>query len=117
MKTTYKKVINILLVLFLGVLFFPVTAQASCSVNGPVVRVWAYDDSYTSTGCYIYMRSGGPLSSVYYYARSNDDNTCTNAAIAATSGVDTQMAGSSTACPTSGTGRYMGVVQYLAINP
>lgn len=117
MKTTYKKVVNILLVLILGAVIFPVAAQASCTINGPIVRVIQYDDAYTSTGCYIYMRSGGPLTSYYHYSRSNDDNTCTNATIAATSGIDTTVSGAATSCPTTGTGRYMGTVRYMVINP
>jgi hypothetical protein len=117
MKNTLKMVKSVALTSIAGLMLLPMVAQASCYINGPIARVTQYDDSYTSTGCYVYMRSGGPLSSVYYYARSNDDDTCSNAVVAATSGIDTAISGNASACPTTGTGRYMGVVNYLLINP
>ena len=117
MNSTYKKIINTILVSLFLVVLMPVAAQASCSVSGVIVRVTQYDDSYTSTGCYIYMRSNGPLTSYYHYTKTNDDNTCTNAAIAVTSSVDVRVNGSATSCPASGSSRYMGLVNYLIINP
>ena len=117
MNNTLKMVRNVALTSIAGLMLLPMAAQAVCTINGPIVRVLQYDDSYTSSGCYLYMRPGGPLASVYYYARSNDDNTCTNAAIAVTSAVDTTVSGDAATCPTTGTGRYIGVVRYMLINP
>jgi hypothetical protein len=111
-KTSLKGAIFALAASFV---LLPIAAQASCYVNGPIVRVTQYDDSYTTTGCYIYMRNSA-LSSYYYYTRSNDDDTCSNAVVAATTGVDTYISGNASSCPTSGTGRYMGIVNYLIIN-
>jgi hypothetical protein len=105
-----------ILALTAGILLLPMAAQATCTVNGPVVRVTTYDDSYTSTGCYIYMRTGA-LSSYYYYAYSYDDNMCTNAVIAATTGVDAYAQGNASSCPSSGGSRGMGQLRYLIINP
>lgn len=116
MKLTYKRVANTLLASLFGLVLLPAAAQASCYINGPVVRVTQYDDSYSSYGCYIYMRSTA-TSSYYYYARSNDDNVCNTAATAATSGVDVGISGNASACPTTGTGRSMGVTNYIIINP
>ena len=117
MKPTNKMAINILMALVLGFVFLPVAAQASCGKTGPIVRVTNYDDSYSSRACYIYMRSGGPLTSYYNYTRTNDDNICTTASIAATSGVDTTVRADASSCPTSGTARFMGELSYLIINP
>ena len=108
-----KSMKNIALASIAGLMFLPLAAQAACYKNGPIVRVTQYDDAYTTTGCYIYMRTSA-LSNIFFYARSNDDNTCTNAVIATTSGVDAGLSADAATCPTSG---YMGVVRYLNINP
>lgn len=113
MKTSLKSAI---LALTAGAMLLPMAAQATCTQTGPVVRVTTYADSYTSTACYIYMRSSA-LSSYYYRTYTVDDNMCTNAAIAATSGVDTTIQGNASSCPTSGTFRNQGTLNYLIINP
>jgi hypothetical protein len=119
MKTMLDKprLIKTALASIAGLLLMPMAAQASCYINGPIVRVVQYDDSYTSIGCYIYMRSSGPLSSDYYYTRTNDDNICSSAVTAATTAADSSVLGNASSCPTTGTGRYMGEVQYLIVNP
>jgi hypothetical protein len=112
-KTSLKSVI---LALTAGSALLSMTAQATCTINGPIVRVTTYADAYTSTGCYIYIRTSA-LSSFYYYSRSTDDNICTNAVVAATTGVDTTLQGNTASCPTSGTSRYQGDTNYLVVNP
>ena len=116
MKSTYRTAIKTLLASLLGFVLLPVAAQATCSISGPIVRVLQYDDSYSSRACYIYMRSGNSLSSVYYYTRTNDDNMCSTAATAVTSSVDVYVRGDATSCPTADTARFMGELQYFIIN-
>lgn len=104
------------LALTAGVLLSPIAAQAACAISGPIARVTTYDDSYSSTGCYIYQRDSA-LASYYYYSNSSDDDMCSNAVVAMTTGVDVAMSGNAASCPTTGTARYMGNLNYMIINP
>ncbi len=113
MKTSLKSAI---LALTAGAMLLPMAAQATCTQNGPIVRVSNYADQASSTGCYIYMRSSA-TSAYYYYTTTIDDDMCIAASIAATTAVDTSTQGNATACPTTGTGRYMGTLRYIVINP
>ena len=117
MKMTRKTLKRVTLAAVVGLMLFPMVAQSACYINGPIVRVIQYDDAYTTTGCYIYLRSGGPMSSFYYYSRSNDDNVCSSAVTALTSSVDVAISGNVTSCPTTGTGRWIGLVNYMWVNP
>ena len=99
-----------------AVLLSPIAVQATCIVTGPIVRVTAYDDSSSTTGCYIYQRNSA-LASYYYYTVTTDDDMCSNAVVAATTAVDVQIVGNAASCPTTGTARYAGTLNYININP
>ena len=99
-----------------AVLLSPIAVQATCTVTGPIVRVTTYDDNYSSTGCYIYQRNSA-LATFYYSTITTDDDMCSNAVVAATTGVDVQMQGNAASCPTTGTARNAGTLNYLIINP
>ena len=99
-----------------AVLLSPIAVQATCTVIGPIVRVTTWDDSSSSTGCYIYQRNSA-LASYYYYTATTDDDMCSNAVVAATTAVDVQIVGNAASCPTTGTARYAGTLNYININP
>jgi hypothetical protein len=94
----------------------PMAASATCTITGPIVRVTAYADSYSATGCSIYVRPSA-LATFYYSAITNDDDMCSNAVVAATTGVDATVQGDTASCPTTGTNRSMGALNYIIINP
>ena len=113
MKLTRK--VSIAALLSVGsMVMLPMAAQATCYLTGPIVRVTQYDDAYSSTGCYIYMKTSS-LSSYYYYTNTSDDNICNSAVSAVASQVNTGVSGNASACPST-TG-YMGATNYLIINP
>ena len=99
-----------------AVLLSPIAVQATCTVTGPIVRVTTYADNYSGTGCHIYQRDGA-LASYYYYTVTTDDDMCSNAVVAATTAVDVPIVGNAASCPTTGTARNAGTLNYLIINP
>ena len=105
-----------LLSLTAAALLSPIAVQATCTVTGPIVRVSTYADNFSSTGCFIYQRNSA-LATYYYFTISTDDDICSNAVVAATTGVDVQMQGNAASCPTTGTGRNAGTLNSLIINP
>lgn len=94
---------------------FPLAANALCAKSGTVVRVTAYADGY-GTYHFIYMKTS-PLSQFYYRAQTADDNMVEIANNALTSQTRVTIQGNARTCPTSGTGRDMGILRYIIVNP
>lgn len=89
----------------------PITAEAACFVTGVVQRVNAYPGAGVNT---IYIRSGGPLGTLFTFT-TTDDMLTTTAVNAVTSQVDTQIVNTALAsCPAGGGA---GAVTYMLVNP
>lgn len=102
----------------LSALMAPSVANAVCNRTGIIVRVTQYDDSYTTTGGYIYFRVSS-LSPYYYYVRSDDDDSVSNAIQHMNTGRTVNISGNISSCPAvpaPGGGAYLGVLRYM-FNP
>jgi hypothetical protein len=96
----------------------PSLSNATCTLNGVIVRVTAYDDAYTTTGGYIYFRTSS-LSPYYYYVSTNDDDMVSNAIAYMDSGRTATISGNVAACPAvpvAGGAASIGVLNYI-FNP
>lgn len=101
--------------LILSSMLLPGLSHATCILSGVVVRVTAYDDSYTTTGGYIYFRTSS-LSPYYYYVASNDDDMVSNAIAYMNSGRTATISGNTTSCPSvpaAGGAAYLGTLNYM----
>jgi len=83
--------------LILSSVLVPSLSNAACTQTGIVVRVTAYDDSY-STGGYIYFRTAS-LASSYYYVSTDDDDMISNAIAYMDSGRNATINGNTATCP------------------
>jgi hypothetical protein len=93
----------------------PSIAQATCTLTGVVVRVTHYDDSYSTTGGYIYFRTSS-LAPYYYYVVTNDDDMLSNAIAHMNSGRTMTIQGAAAACPAvpaAGGAGYLGTLNYM----
>ena len=88
----------IVLSLILPSVLVPGLSNAACALTGIVVRVIAYDDSYTTSGGYIYFRTSS-LSPYYYYASTDDDDMISNAIAYMDSGRNATIQGAIATCP------------------
>lgn len=103
------------LCLVLSSVILPSMSYAVCTITGVVVRVTAYDDSYTTTGGYIYFRTSS-LSPYYYYVYSNDDDMVSNAIAFMDSGRNATIQGDIATCPavpSAGGAGYLGSLNYI----
>jgi hypothetical protein len=91
---------------------FPLVSNATCTKYGQVVRVTAYADGY-GTYHYIYMKTSA-LSSVYFYARTSDDEMAEMATQALTNTIRVAIQGTAATCPSSG---WLGTLRYIVLNP
>ena len=82
----------------LAAVMAPSLSNATCNLNGVVVRVTAYDDAYTTTGGYIYFRTGS-LAPYYYFVTTNDDDMVSNAIAFMDSGRTVNFQGNVATCP------------------
>ena len=114
MRTLNFNLKKVFITAIAGILYLPLSVQAVCTVTGKIISVRTYDDSFSSTGCHIYMRNSA-LASHYYYVASNDDDMCSNANNSQISEV--RVSGNATACPTSGQSRSMGRLRSIIHNP
>lgn len=92
----------------------PMTAEASCAVSGVIQRVNAYTGGSANT---IYIRSGGPLGTLYIFT-TVDDMLTTAAINAVTSQVDMYVVNTGAVpatCPAGGGSA--GAVSYMYVNP
>lgn len=86
-------------------------ASATCSVAGKVMNVWAYNSTYSYVGI-APQNSYGAGYVIYFYVPTS--YSASNALHAAAASHDYVYAyGDATACPTTGTIRYGGTVQYV----
>ena len=83
--------------LVLSSVLLPSLSNAACTLTGVVVRVSAYDDSY-STGGYIYFRTAS-LASSYYVVSTDDDDMISNAIAYMDSGRSVSINGNTGTCP------------------
>ena len=84
--------------LILSSVLAPNLSNAVCTLSGVVVRVTAYDDSYSTLGAYIYFRTSS-LSSSYYVVSTDDDDMISNAIAYMNSGRSVSINGTATPCP------------------
>ena len=101
--------------LMLAAIMAPSLSSAACGYSGVVVRVTGYDDSYTTTGGYIYFRTSS-LSPYYYYVSTDDDEMVNNAVALMNSGRTVNITGNITSCPSvpvAGGAAYLGVLNYF----
>lgn len=94
---------------------FPLASNATCAQGGFVERVTAYNDG-VGTYHYIYMRNSA-LTNYWWYTRTTDDEMAVMASTALTSKTRVSIQGDAATCPTTGTGRYMGNMRYMLVNP
>lgn len=94
----------------------PLTSNAVCTQTGHVERVTAYDDSLGNAYHYIYIRNSA-LTNYFWSIRTTDDEMAEIAADALTSTTRVSVQGDAATCPTTGTGRFMGNLRYLIVNP
>ncbi len=108
---------NFLRVIVVGLALsvMPAAAQATCTITGTMARVTANSDSF-STFHFLYFRAFS-TSSVYYFGRSFDDMIAEVATTAVANGTKVTVSGDAASCPTSGTGRFIGNVRWVSINP
>jgi hypothetical protein len=93
----------------------PSIAQATCTLNGVIVRVTQYDDAYTTTGGYIYFRTSS-LAPYYYYVVTNDDDMVSNAIAHMNSGRTVTIQGAVANCPAvpaAGGSAFLGTLNYI----
>lgn len=88
----------IVLGLILSSLMVPSLSHATCTLNGIVVRVSAFDDAYSTTSGYIYFRPSS-LASYYYYVSTTDDAMISNAIAYMDSGRTATIQGNIATCP------------------
>lgn len=94
-------------------IFTPTLAEALCGQYGYVARVSTQPGTSYS---YIYLRTGGVVN--YYYQFSTNDSKLIDAALnAVVTRARVYIRGNASSCPTTGTGRYGGVVDYFAVSP
>ena len=106
----------IVLSLILSSVLVPGLSNA-CTLTGIIVRVTAYDDSY-STGGYIYFRTSS-LSPYYYSVSTDDDDMVSNAIAYMDSGRSATISGTTTPCPAApaaGGSASIGILNYI-FNP
>jgi hypothetical protein len=106
---------KLLLPVLLAAGMFPLTSGAVCSQYGHVERVTAYNDG-VGTYHYIYLRNSA-LSNYWWYVRTTDDEMAEIATTALTATTHVLVQGDISACPTTGSGRYMGNLRYIVVNP
>jgi len=94
----------------------PLASNATCTQSGHVERVTAYDDAVTGVYHYIYIRNSA-LSNIYWSVRTTDDEMAEIATDALTSTTRVTIQGDIATCPTTGSGRYVGNLRYLIVNP
>ncbi len=89
-------------------------AAAACSVSGKITRTYSYSAGANDYGfVYIFPETSGVPSTIYYAYIGTDDDRAANAISAAHSANHTvTLNGNATACPTTGTYRYIGSLNY-----
>lgn len=105
----------IVLSFMLSSFIVPILSHATCTLNGIVVRVTAYDDAYSSLSGYIYFRTSS-LSPYYYYVTTSDDAMMSNAIAFMDSGRTATIQGNVTTCPTvpvAGGSANLGTLNYI----
>lgn len=105
----------IILGIALSAMMLPAVSQAACTLNGVIVRVTAYDDSYSTIAGYIYFRPTS-LASYYYYVYTNDDEMINNAIASMNSGRTLTISGDVGTCPATpaaGGAGYLGLLRYF----
>ena len=110
-----KRKFWLILSFILAAVMTPSLSNATCTLNGVVVRVTAYSDPYSATGGYIYFRTSS-LSPYYYYVSTNDDEMVTNAIAYMNSGRTATIQGNIAACPAvpvAGSAASVGSLNYL----
>lgn len=107
-----KKIFALLTVLL--ALGFATQTHATCSQYGKVKRVYAYNGGSSNYNYfYITPRTTTTTSYMYYvYVSSLDGRSASLLNSAANSGDTVLINGSISTCPTTGTFRYMGQVNY-----
>jgi hypothetical protein len=114
-ETTMKRKYWLILSFILAAVMTPSLSNATCTLNGVVIRVTAYDDLYTTIGGYIYFRTSS-LSPYYYYVSTNDDDMVSNAIAYMNSGRTATFQGNVAACPAvpvAGGAAFIGALNYL----
>jgi hypothetical protein len=93
---------------------FPLTSSAVCSQYGHIERVTAVDGVVASY--YIYLRNSA-LRNYWWYVKTTNGEIAEIATTALTSTTRVYVRGNESTCPTTGTARKMGDLQYIIINP
>ena len=101
--------------LILSSVLVPSLSNAVCTLTGIVVRVVAYEDSFSPTGGFIYFRPSS-MSPYYYSVSTNDDDMISNAISFMDSGRTAAIQGDIAACPAvpaAGGGAGIGALNYI----
>lgn len=89
---------------------------ATCTHTGVVVRVLAYDDTYSATSGYIYFRTSS-LSPYYYFVSTTDDDMISNAIAYMDSGrtatIQGVVPGACPGVPAAGGAASIGTLNYI----
>lgn len=112
-----KKFWTILSLVLFGA-FVPSLSHAACLLHGTIVRVTAYDNSYSATGGFIYFRTSN-LVPYYYFVTTNDDHMISNAINHMNSGRPVYISGNIAQCPAvpaAGGAASLGTLQYMYNN-
>lgn len=91
-------------------------SHAACNLNGIIVRVTAYDDSFSGSGGYIYFRPAA-LVPYYYFVVTNDDSMISNAIAFMNSQRYVSIQGNVASCPAvpaAGGAASLGALNYVS---
>lgn len=105
----------IVLSLILSSVMLPSLSNAVCTLTGVIVRVTAYDDSYSGLAAYIYFRTSS-LSPYYYSVSTSDNDMASNAIAYMDSGRNATIQGNVAACPAvpaAGGAANIGTLNYI----
>ena len=93
----------------------PSISQATCTLNGVIIRVTQYDDAYSTTGGYVYFRTSS-LAPYYYYVVTSDDDMVSSAIAYMNAGRTMTIQGAVATCPAvpaAGGAAYLGTLNYM----
>ena len=102
--------------LLASLLVLPGVSNATCTINGLIVRVLAYDDAFSATGGFIYFRPS-TLAPYYYFVSTNDDEMIGNAIDHMNSVRYVQIQGNVAGCPAvpaAGGSASLGSLNYIS---
>lgn len=108
----------IVLSFMLSSVMVPSLSNAICTLTGVIVRVTAYDDTFSATGGFIYFRTSS-LAPYYYFVSTTDDDMVSNAIAYMDSGRTATIQGNIAACPAvpaAGGATGIGTLNYI-FNP